>query len=138
MKKTITFCIATVIILLIAYYSINNLLNSELALYKQVPSTEIEKMIQENETFIAYFYQKNCPSCKQIKPILNNFIEESGKDIFAVDINSDDHKNLLIQDFEIQGTPTVIFYKSGEEKFRFISVFNKEEFDEKANLIFKE
>jgi len=129
---------ATVTILLIALFSINHLFESELALYKQVPSTEIEKKTHENETFIAYFYQKNCPSCIQIKPILNNFVERSGKDIFAVDINSDDYKNLLIQGFDIQGTPTVVFYELGEEKFRFTSAFSKEEFEAKANLIFEE
>lgn len=138
MKKIIIFCTSTIIILLIAFYSTSQLLNSESALYKDVSSTKVEKMIQENDTFIAYFYQKSCPSCKQIKPILNDYIRHSGKDIFAVDINNDDNKNLLIQDFGIQGTPTVILYESGEEKFRFISAFSKEEFEEKMNFIFEE
>lgn len=138
MKKIIIFCIATVTILLIAFYSINHLVESEPVMYKQVSSTEIEKKTHGKESFIAYFYQKNCPSCKQIKPILNDFVEQSGKDIFAVDINSDDYKNLLIQDFNIQSTPTVIFYELGEEKFRFLSAFSKEEFEAKANLIFRE
>lgn len=138
MKKIIVFCISTIIILLIVYYSLSHLLNSEAALYKDISSTEVEKMIQENDTFIAYFYQKSCPSCKQIKPILNEYIKQSGKDIFAVDINSDDNKNLLIQYFGIQGTPTVILYESGNEKFRFISAFSKEEFEEKIKFTFKE
>lgn len=135
-KKLIVFVSAVVTMVIIGYISVSNLVGSEPALYKKVSSDQIKKMKEEQETFIAYFYQENCAPCKQVNPIINDYIQTTGKDIFAVDINADKNKNLLMEGFNIEGTPTVIFINSGKEENRFLSVFGKDEFKNTADLIY--
>lgn len=132
MKKILITIIGLVLICGILTFSIIKLINTEVALYKNISTNEIQKMIENDESFIVYMYQKSCPSCEKIRPIINEYIRNSNNEIFAVDINSDENKNYLLQDLNIQGTPTVIFYSNGNETGRFTSVFTKEEFEKKV------
>lgn len=132
MKKILVTIFGISIITCILYFSLTKLINSDVALYKVISTETAQEMIDKNETFILYLYQKNCASCRQVKPIINDYIRNTHNEIFAIDINADENKNYIIQDLNIQGTPTVIFYNSGKETGRFISVFSKKEFEKKA------
>lgn len=131
MKKIIVLISSLFIIFGILYYSINNLINSDVVLYENISTESLKEMINEKQTFILYLYQKNCMSCKQVKPIINEYIRKSNKSIFAIDINYDENKNYILQDLNVQGTPTLIFYNQGKETSRFNSIFTEKEFSEK-------
>lgn len=133
MKKFFITFIGIFATCIILSFSIIKLINTEAALYQNISTNEVQKMIENNESFILYMYQKNCSSCQQVTPIINDYIKENNK-VFAVDINSDDNKNYILQDLNIKGTPTVIFYNKGEESGRFTSIFSKDEFYKKIEL----
>ncbi|WIM40022.1 thioredoxin family protein [Paenibacillus sp. PK4536] len=137
MKKLVIVLTGVFLITAILFFSIGKLMNSEVALYKDIKTTDVQQMESNKQDFILYLYQKTCIACKQVKPIINDYIKSENKDIYAIDINADNNKNFIIQDLEIQGTPTVIFYKKGKENSRMISTFTKQEFYEKANKIEK-
>ncbi|BDU86875.1 thioredoxin family protein [Clostridium perfringens] len=135
MKKVVVTILAIITIIVILTFSISNLIQNEKPLYKDSSINEVKMKIQNKESFILYLYQKQCPSCLQIKPIINEYIQSTGNEILAVDINNDKDKNFIVQDLNISGTPTVIFYKEGNEISRLISVFNEELFLERAQEI---
>lgn len=137
MRKIIVVLIGIILISGISFFSVGKLMSSEVALYKDIKTTDVQQMESKKQDFILYLYQKTCASCKQVKPIINEYIKNEKKDIYAIDINADENKNFILQDLGIQGTPTVIFYKDGKETVRMISAFTKNEFYEKANKLWK-
>lgn len=138
MKKILIIIFSLILISGILTVSIIKLLNTDIALYENTSTDKIQEMISNKETFIVYMYQKSCPSCQEVKPILNDYIKEDKATILAIDINSDKNKNYLSQDLNVKGTPTIIFYNNGIETGRLTSVFTREKFEEKIHENSKE
>ncbi len=137
--KKITVILAAILTMVfIGFVSVSNLVATEASLYKTVTSDLLKEKQENQDSFIAYFYQKNCAPCQQVRPIINDYIEETQNEVLAVDINEDENKNLLIEGFDINSTPIVIFVDSGKEQERFSSVFGEEEFKERASKVYSD
>lgn len=132
MRKIVMTIFSVIIISSILYFSIIKLMNSDAALYQNISTKTAQEMMKKKETFILYLYQKSCGACKQVKPVINNYISNSKNKVFAIDINADEGKNFIGQDLNLQSTPTVIFYNKGKETNRFIGIFSEKDFEKKV------
>lgn len=63
-----------------------------------------------------------CGPCKMMKPFMDEFIEE-GQDIEIIDL-ADGREPF--DEKGIRGTPTLIYYKAGEEVERYVGYATKE------------
>lgn len=135
LKKIVILLSSFIIIGSILYFSLPSLTSGERNKYTIISSDDIPSKIEIQEISVVYFFQNNCSSCKLVTPIINKYITSNNKKVYAIDINEDSNKNYITQELNIQGTPTVIFYKNGEEVDRFISVFTEIEFESMLDKI---
>lgn len=126
MKKTVIIFFVILITCGIFTFSFSKLLTTEKPLYQNISIDTIQDKLDNNQSFVLFLYQKTCLGCKEIKPIINSYVRKTGNQIYALDINGIDDKTYLIQNLNISGTPTVIFYKDGIEKGRILNIFNME------------
>lgn len=133
MKKVIVIAVVCLITVSLAYGMVHIITNTQKPEYTDISTEQMIKMLENKETFAVYFYQRNCPGCDAVRPIVNEFIKETGKKIYAINLNLADNPSYLAQNLAIQGSPTVISFKQGEEVDRLSSVFKKEQLQECIN-----
>ena len=80
---------------------------------------------------VDFYSQSSCGPCKMIKPVLNELVE--AKEIEANYITLEEHGRDAFIEKGVRSTPTLIFYKDGEEVERFSGFLPKEQFLEKYN-----
>ena len=78
---------------------------------------KLEKKIASGDKEIVYFFQSDCPHCKKITPVLMPLAKDKGIHI--------DQYNLLEfeqgwKQYNIEGTPTLVYYKDGKEQLRVV------------------
>ncbi|MGL5715947.1 MAG: thioredoxin family protein [Paraclostridium sp.] len=71
--------------------------------------------INKQDTLV-YFYQQNCIYCKEIEPIILELIEKNNIDITFFNLED---KEVEWDEYKIEYTPTMVFYKDGKEYTRF-------------------
>jgi thioredoxin 1 len=81
-----------------------------------VPKTLDEK-IANKESFFVYYFKSDCPHCKITTPVITPIQKEVGVDVKQF--------NLLEfpegwQTYNVQQTPTLVYYKNGVEAERII------------------
>ncbi len=64
------------------------------------------------------FYSDSCVPCKMMSPILADIEEEFGEKLSVAKVNSA-YDAELVEKYEVQSAPTLIFIKDGEEIGRF-------------------
>lgn len=72
---------------------------------------------KNGETIVALFYAEWCGYCKKFKPVFHRAkrdIEKTNKKVKLVAVDCDVNKELSKQ-YEVNGYPTVILIKNGEE-----------------------
>lgn len=86
---------------------------------------ELKTELTQKDDLFVYFFQSNCPACKETTPILVPVAEELGIDLKKY--------NLLEftqgwDDYQIEYTPTVVYYHQGQEIDRVTGLHTAEEF----------
>ncbi|MGG0657391.1 thioredoxin family protein [Rummeliibacillus pycnus] len=86
---------------------------------------ELEKKISSGKETMVYFFKSDCTHCKKITPILMPLAKDMGVQI--------DQFNLLEFDqgwdqYSIEGTPTLVYYKDGKEQLRVVGEQSKDTF----------
>lgn len=86
---------------------------------------ELEEKLSNGEDVTVYFYQSNCPYCKELTPRLVPLAKDLGVDLVQY--------NLLEfeqgwRDYQIESTPTLIHFEAGEEKERVVGAHPNEVF----------
>lgn len=103
---------------------------------KRVSSDDFASEVLESEIpVIVEFYSDSCIPCKQLSPILGG-IEDDYEDrvkIVKVNVNFDDK---LAEQYEVAASPTLLFFKNGEENGRIRGLVKRPEIEEKIkNMI---
>lgn len=130
MKKiflVIIFLISVMVIGGVVYLNIFNVMQNGC---KRIDTDDLMYKIENHQTFTVYFYQQNCGACIEASEIIESYIKNSGKDIYMIDLNETNYKNYLAFTLNIQESPTIIHFVSGEEKARLISTFTYEQLKE--------
>lgn len=84
---------------------------------KEVSINKVLEMKDNDENFILYIKQTNCEHCKAFTPKFVNVLKEKKLKAYVLNItNLSDEENKIYEDnFDIKGTPTVLFYDNGDE-----------------------
>lgn len=92
---------------------------------KRVSSDTFEKeVLQSALPVLVEFYSDSCVPCKQMSPVLGD-LEDDYEDRLAVvkvNVNFDAQ---LAEQYEVMASPTVLFFKDGEEVSRIRGLANK-------------
>ena len=92
---------------------------------KRVSKDDFDKEVLQSELpVIVDFYSDSCIPCKQLSPILGD-IEDDYEDkakVVKVNINFDEE---LMEKYEVMASPTLVFFKDGEEVNRIKGVAKK-------------
>lgn len=78
--------------------------------------SELENMIASKREFYAYFWDPECPYCKQADQII---IPMSVKDLFILNIIQ--HPQAW-DTYNVEGTPTIAHFRDGQEQGRLVGV----------------
>ena len=73
--------------------------------------------INSNKVVLVEFFATWCPHCQRMMPVVEAVKEKLGKRATVVQIDIDKYPELS-QEQGVEGTPTFIIYKDGEEVWR--------------------
>ena len=84
----------------------------------EITVKELQEKIEKEETFILVITQTNCSHCEAFKPVLKDVFKEY--DITGYELNTaniaDEEKDVYTDLVpNVNGTPTTVFFKKGEE-----------------------
>ena len=92
------------------------------------------EVIESALPVIVEFYSDSCIPCKQMSPILGG-IEDDFEDklkVVKVNVNFDSE---LAEKYQVMASPTILFFKDGEEKDRRRGLVKRPELEEIVNKI---
>jgi thiol-disulfide isomerase/thioredoxin len=84
---------------------------------------ELEKKLEKKENVTVYFYSPTCSHCQKTTPIVAPLAEKMGIDLVQYNLLEFDQG---WDDYNIQSTPTIVYYKNGKEQDRIVG-FNEEQ-----------
>lgn len=77
---------------------------------------------------VVEFYSDTCIPCKRMAPILAE-VEEKYQNVFIAKINVA-YESELVQKYHVLTSPTVLFFKNGEEITRLKGIIQKKQLEE--------
>lgn len=107
-KKFLNFFILLIVIILTTGCK-NNL--------NRVEYKDINKMINDKETFILLVTQDSCSHCEEYTPRFKNILKKNNITAYNLNITYIDEKdyNDFKNKYDFKGTPTTMFFVKGEE-----------------------
>ena len=87
-----------------------------------------EKVLENNCPVLVEFYSDSCIPCKQLSPILGELEEDYEDKLKVVKVNVNYDTDLALE-YQVMASPTIVFFKSGEEVNRTRGLVKKEELE---------
>lgn len=84
----------------------------------------ITEVLQSDKPVIADFFLDGCVPCKRLSPLLYEIEKEFGDTLKIAKINAGLNED-LVDEYEVQSAPTLIFFKNGEEEERLHGALTK-------------
>ncbi|MCR9153031.1 MAG: thioredoxin [Croceimicrobium sp.] len=84
-----------------------------------------KELIQSEKPVLIDFYADWCQPCKTLSPIIKQVKEQLGAKVSVLKIDVDKNPQLS-QKLNIQGVPTLMIYRNGEQKWRQSGVLSAE------------
>ena len=91
--------------------------NKNMSQIKSIKYSELEKKLENKETFILEIARDGCHNCESFTPKFNNILKKYNLKAFTINISNltEEDNNKLTNLYNITGTPTVIFINDGQE-----------------------
>lgn len=107
--------IKKILVLLIAIVLLTGCSNN----LKRVSYNELEKMIENKETFILEISQDGCSHCEEYKPTITKVLKDNNIEAYNLNLTYINKKdfNKFNDKYAFSGTPTTMFFKNGKEIF---------------------
>ena len=115
MKKTYAFIC---LFILLVTFVVGCEKKQEVEYLKDISYEELYKKIENKETFILEVVQTGCGNCTSFTPKFTEVLEEykiTAYSLNLTNIEKDENREKFLDDYDVTGTPTVIFFKDGEE-----------------------
>lgn len=87
---------------------------------------DLDQKLADGEDVTVYYYSPTCVYCQRTTPVIVPLTEELGVDMKKMNLLEFD----LMKYYDVEGTPTVIHYKDGEEVARLGGQHEEEEYRE--------
>ncbi|MFC4737405.1 thioredoxin family protein [Bacillus daqingensis] len=88
---------------------------------------ELDERLANGEDALIYFYSGQCEYCNQATPVLVPMAEDAGADLELYNVLE---FNEGWEDYNLEGTPTVILFEDGEEVDRITGLGPEEEYEQ--------
>lgn len=88
-----------------------------------------KEVLESSIPVLAEFYSDSCIPCKQLSPILGDIEDDYEDSIKVVKINVNFDTELAAE-YRVMASPTMLFFKGGEEVKRIRGLVKKEELEE--------
>lgn len=85
---------------------------------KTITYDELKEKISNKDTFILEVVQTGCPNCTEFTPVFTKVLEENNIVAYSINLTNfdkDEDFNAFQEEYNVSGTPTVIFFKDGSE-----------------------
>jgi thioredoxin len=111
-KKKIIFLVILVGVLFLT--GCKNNLNT----VKEIDFTTLQNKIENKETFILEIIQTGCSHCEEFSPRFRTVLGDYDLTGYSINLSNltEEEKNKLYEIIEVSGTPTVCFFKKGNEE----------------------
>lgn len=76
-------------------------------------------VLRSPQPVVVDFYATWCPPCRVIAPILDDLSGEFSGRVRVAKVNVDDAPQLA-QEYRVQGVPTLVFFRDGQEVDRLV------------------
>ena len=78
---------------------------------------EVVDKIEDEESFILYIKQTDCEHCKAFTPDFISVLSQNNIQAYSLNISnlSEDENTTYSELFDVEGTPTVLFFNDGNE-----------------------
>lgn len=111
-KKKIIFLVILVGVLFLT--GCKNNLNT----VKEIDFTTLQNKIKNKETFILGIIQTGCSHCEEFSPRFRTVLGDYDLTGYSINLSNltEEEKNKLYEITKVSGTPTVCFFKKGNEE----------------------
>lgn len=83
-----------------------------------------ESIINSHQPVLIDFYAEWCGPCKAQSPILKEIASELGEKVKVIKIDVDKNPEIAMK-YRIQGVPTLMVFKNGQQVFRQSGMMSK-------------
>ena len=127
MRNKMLAIVGVIVVLFIALYFVNNYKKSgDEDLYdNQVKPEELREKVDKGEPVTVYFYRPDCVHCQRTTPILVPLTREMGVDMKKMNLKDYEAQ---WEEYDIEGTPTLVHFDDGEEVARMVGENSEEDF----------
>ena len=85
---------------------------------KEIDFATLESKIENKDTFILEVVQTGCSHCEEFSPVFRSVLDKYNLKGYSINLSNltEEEKSKLYEITEISGTPTVCFFKKGNEE----------------------
>lgn len=94
--------------------------------------SSFNRIINQETPVLIDFFAEWCGPCKVLAPILKQVKDELGDAVKVIKIDIDKNE-MLAQNYQVRGVPTMILFKEGKQLWRQSGVLQKHEIIEVIN-----
>jgi thioredoxin 1 len=99
---------------------------------ENINSEQFEKELKENEILVVDFWAPWCGPCRMIAPIIDNVAKKFEGKVKFVKVNIDESRNVATK-YNVMSIPTIILFKEGEPKDKFMGMLPESKIEEFIN-----
>jgi thioredoxin 1 len=91
---------------------------------EHISENKFNALVKQKENVIVDFYADWCGPCKKLAPIIEKISKEKGIDLLKINIDKNPE---LAQKLNIEGLPTLYYYKNGNLIWNHLGFLTEEE-----------
>lgn len=91
---------------------------------EHISESKYNVLVKQNETVIVDFYADWCAPCKKLTPIIEKVASERNFNVLKINIDKNPE---LAQKLNIEGLPTLFYYKNGNLIWNHLGFLTEEE-----------